>query len=426
MKKRLFFVLLALVTSLRATVTITFHSGASYNAATGIFVNNLYYLNWSKTETFTDPNNNSATRNEVRTANSDGTWNPSGTLIHSDNYGQAASGSTSGNFEYANRKFGIRTYTQNTVAGVQTVTFTFQLVEFDAAPPEPKYYHIKFTNTSAVPVKYDVIKNGTTTVETVTVPPFTWEMLKTYSGTDTDTFQPVGSLTDYVFENGAWITVPDAITSFAPVDAAGVAYQTAFWDAIATGQFSLDGVGGAAPPATGSNSIPVVTPSSLPTSVPVAGASPVWSAPTGATADGERLDKATYRQGIDKTVLGVKAVETKLTNLYNAVTGTGSPDVSGPDFPTTSTTTFAGSSSGVVGNLEGLMPAAPNVLPTSIDKDSSISFPLAFPFIGSQTLAIDLAVFSGPVAFIRGMCLSILAILFFLVSVRTIRSTFAS
>jgi len=250
-----------------------------------------------------------------------------------------------------------------------------------------KWYSIKFTNTSAVPVTYDVIKNGTVSVGTVTVPALTTDMLQQYELNEGDTFQPVGTLTDYVLQDGAWITVEDAITSFIPVDAAGAAYTSGWWTGSGPGTASATGqapaAGGLAPVPGPANLIPVNTPSSLPTSVPTAGSSPVWTSPTSATADGERLDKATYRQGIDKleNKLGTVGalVGSKLDLLKTAVeAGTAAHDAAKAANPGAGVATAAGTTAkGEAESAVGAMPSGGDRAPSTSAPTWSLTMPAA-------------------------------------------------
>lgn len=227
---------------------------------------------------------------------------------------------------------GVRTATDCTNNSfddtVDTVVWTQAGV---TSGPQPFWHHMRFTNSSAVPVTYDVIRNragGTTTIDTVTVPALTFgSLVKTYEMQDGDTFSLAATLKDYVFQNGTWLSLPDAVTTFQPVNQNGDTYSQADLDAMSgTGTAStgvkLPAVSGSSPPAppaaTSSNSIPINTPSYLPTSVPTAGAGSTWPTSTGNTTDSERLDKATYRQGIDKldTKLAQQLEQQKKTNEH--------------------------------------------------------------------------------------------------------------
>ena len=195
--------------------------------------------------------------------------------------------------------------------------------------PAPFFHHIRFTNSSAVPVKYDVIRTGTggvVTLETVTVPAQTYgTLIKTYQFSEGDTFNVVPSLNDYVYQDGAWLSLPGAITSFNAVDGTGDTYTSAELAAMsgsgaASSGVKLTPIVGTSPPAppapTATNTIPINTPSHLPTHVPTAGAGSTWPTNTANTTDSERLDKSTYRQGVDKLDARIKEsiTEQKKTN----------------------------------------------------------------------------------------------------------------
>jgi hypothetical protein len=61
----------------------------------------------------------------------------------------------------------------------------------------------------------------------------------------------------------------------------------------------------------------------------------------------------------------------------------------------------------------------------TISTTSSIAFSLKFPFIATPVpVSIDLADYATPIAFVRGLCLACLAVIFFLVTIQTVRSVF--
>lgn len=176
-----------------------------------------------------------------------------------------------------------------------------------------RFQHLRFNNPSAVPVKYAIVKNGTEEVQVVTVPPKTMDHVVTVEASIGDVIQPIGSLEDYVYSDGTWIGIPEAVTAFTPENASGQAYEEAWW-ALAAANPTLTmppastSGGIATPPApTSSNSIPVNTPSYFPASVPLAGGGTPWTGTAG-TADTDRLDKSTYRQGVDKLEANLKTL----------------------------------------------------------------------------------------------------------------------
>jgi len=297
---RLFLVVL-LCSSLRATVTITFDPNASYNAQTGLFTNNIYTLSWSKTENYQNGANNSATRNEVRVANTDGTWNPSGGMIHSDSYGQPASGTKTGNFEYVNRRFGIREYTQVTTNGVMVETYQYRMIEF-GAPPAPKEqlaWDIP-KNTGANAMNWGVFKvSDGSLVASVNVP------AGAEAGFLTVDDLPAGTLPgEYVLRwwmpgigfnagSGQWISTTTTAMGQKPATGA----ETVFDANTGTPSTAATHVTtGTAPSVL--NSIGVTAPSILPGAVaaPTGTGGSVWvSAPSGGG-----LNDTTYREGVNK------------------------------------------------------------------------------------------------------------------------------
>lgn len=271
---------LFLLLSARADVSITFHPDISYNTTTGAFTNNVYYINWSKTETYTNSNNNSATRNEVRVANADGTWNPTGTLLHSDNYGAPASGTKTGNFEYANRKFAWRVYTQNTVNGVQTITYTSGSAEYSGTPPENKKLRLKYDNTAGVAtMQVLVMKDGVQYGSTYEVAPGTlWST--TLENVPDGTYSLLVKVKDWVqSEAGTWTQSVGGAQLVSTTSVPSTSINTAPTDAQIVQP-------------------PTPAPPSVPSSVsPTAGS--VWRTSAGnVTTDG--LTNTVFREGIDK------------------------------------------------------------------------------------------------------------------------------
>jgi len=264
----------------RADVSITFHPNIAYNSTTGVFTNNVYYINWSKTESYTDSNNNSATRNEVRVANADGTWNPSGTLLHSDNYGAPASGTATGNFEYANRKFAWRVYTQNTVAGTQTITYTSGSAEYSGTPPENKKLRLKYDNTAGVAtMQVLVMKDGQQYGSTYEVAPGTlWST--TLENVPDGSYSLLVKVKDWVqSEAGTWTQSVGGAQLVSTTSVPTTSINTAPTDAQIVQP-------------------PTPAPPSVPSAVtPTAGS--VWRTGSGnVTTDG--LTNAVFREGIDK------------------------------------------------------------------------------------------------------------------------------
>lgn len=175
------------------------------------------------------------------------------------------------------------------------------------AGPNQFFHHVRFENPSAVPTTYDVIRNragGTTTIDTVTVPPLTFgTLIKTYLLNEGDTINLTGSLRDYVFSDGIWLSVPDAVTSIPVLKPGGSTYSEADLAAMSTTPAkSLAPIPGSSPlapsPPTSANTIDIKAPTNLPSAPPTSGG-PVWNN-TSNTTTTTGLDKDTYREGINK------------------------------------------------------------------------------------------------------------------------------
>ena len=301
------------------------------------------------------------------------------------------------------------------------------------------FHHVRFTNYSAVPVTFTVMK-GSVVLDTVSVPALTFDMVRTYSYLEGESISVTsGKLTDYAFQDGAWIALAGNEHLFTPVKDDGSAYEAAWWNLAATNPtLALGAVSGSSPPApvasTPSNSIDVNTPTvgtsgnpALPTSVPAPGGSGVWVNTTG-TTDTERLDKSTYRVGVDKQVAEASKQLTELKSIKEAITGTA--NVSAAGFATTGNmTAFATANQTAQGSMvNGVvtgLPALPDVFPSNISKTSTFTFALAFPYVGNKTISVNMSEHAEQVLWIRGMFKAIFAVWFFFIEVVTVRKAFA-
>lgn len=149
------------------------------------------------------------------------------------------------------------------------------------------------------------------------------------------------------------------------------------------------------------------------------------SAHTSATAQIAALNKAQGaldRINASLSGLGTNAAFTnsKLTAIQQAIEG--GPDVAPASYPATFTGTLAATNTDAVSGLVAKLPAVPDVLPTDIGSSSHFVFSLKFPPL-TQTFVVDvdMAPYSTPIGFVRGIMKSLLTILFFFLVVNTLK-----
>jgi hypothetical protein len=160
-------------------------------------------------------------------------------------------------------------------------------------------------------------------------------------------------------------------------------------------------------------------PENMPSSTSVvpdggSGSTVVWK-PTESTVDNERLDKQTYRQGVERIVetLEGKAVSVPTVTNPSGVSATWNPNGT--------------SVTGAIGKL----PSAPTIS-SALANTSSVSFNIKIPKItgGSfefvQTVNFDAAPYAAPIGVFRGIMLVVVTLGFYLASVWVVRGAFAS
>jgi hypothetical protein len=134
-----------------------------------------------------------------------------------------------------------------------------------------------------------------------------------------------------------------------------------------------------------------------------------WTASnyTSTTVDAERLDKATYREGVDKLE---KALNGKASEVPAPPTAQGAPVFTAPSNPN---------------RLENKLPSVPTVTaPTPV---TAITVALEIPGITVAPITIDFdrPGFSGPVSVFRAILLGVMTLIYLVLSIRTVRGAFA-
>lgn len=144
----------------------------------------------------------------------------------------------------------------------------------------------------------------------------------------------------------------------------------------------------------------------------------VWTATTG-TVDTERLDKGTYKQGVDKIVKG----QDKLLDVLKGTGSATSPvSVSDPDEPEAQTLPVAGATN--------LLPVTPTFFTGTLGSSHTVSANLTIPAIlGTSPVPIawslNLETYSAPIAIVRGVLAAAMSFGFFVLCVNTARGAFA-
>lgn len=160
-------------------------------------------------------------------------------------------------------------------------------------------------------------------------------------------------------------------------------------------------------PGASSSTTPGVTP-------PTAPRPPVWTTTTN-TVDGDRLDKATYREGTNKLIeemIGTPIVVSPLA----------APKDSDAVWQPASTL-----NSVVISKLP-----APPTINTSLTESHSISIHFTVPklsggeFVVEKSVDFSAAPYSGPIAVFRGLQLVLITIVFYLACFWAVRGAFAS
>jgi len=135
-----------------------------------------------------------------------------------------------------------------------------------------------------------------------------------------------------------------------------------------------------------------------------------WTASnvTTTTTDQERLDKATYREGVDKLE---RVLQGKASEVPSAPTTPGTPAFTAPANPN---------------RLASKLPTAPTIAAPSAPV-TAITVALEIPGItvAPVTIDFDRPGFSGPVSIFRGIMLAVMSLIYLVLSIRTVRGAFA-
>jgi len=280
----------------------------------------------------------------------------------------------------------------------------------------PKKKNIEtFTNTRDYAVRYVYFNDATDAVlkDSGTVAPgATADMTFEYDSTVTlkrRIFVPAD------FSDGGWVEATlDTNPTPDPDDPSTVAGP----NTTQTAEYYPPG----AAPTTPTNS--TVTPSNTPASLAITpGSQTVWT-PTTNTTDNERLDKATYRVGVDKINDKLGEVKTKLTEIKTALT-TDTGTTTAPEIPADPAETEA---------MTIPTPNVASVLPDPMEDLFTGSFTSVTAVSANMTIPAFLSVPSTSwnwsydfsehetlITVIRNFLKFVLVVEFFLLSTRTVR-----
>jgi len=267
--------------------------------------------------------------------------------------------------------------------------------------PPTKTIHVSYNNTSGVPVKIKLMRdNGVDTPDqvgsTYTVAPGTL-FGQTISGLDGSyEYSLVAYVEGYELTDGTWFEVED-----------GVQETT-----IAVPSENIVDEGGDAPPPLDLSGL-VDTPQQGPAGPQTSG---VWK-PATDTVDTARLDKTTYREGVDKQISFLKGIKEALTDSKSA---------SGP-----STLTPGETEAEMPSVAGGFLPSAPTLFSGSFSNVHVISADLEIPsMLGSSAVSMDWTFdfedYSTAVGIMRGVLSFVLCVSFFILCVRAVRGSSAS
>jgi len=268
-----------------------------------------------------------------------------------------------------------------------------------------KVLNYSITNTRDYPIRYGVFGVGDELLELIDVAPGA-----TVTGQVTGAEGQVFTEKVFVpanFSDGGWVPADlddgDAIPLPAIPSASVGSYVTP-----------------AVPPTTPSHTA-VIPSGSIPSSgtiTPTSGGT-IWT-PTANTVDNERLDKATYRAGVDKTVAALDKISTTLKT-----TTVTEPTTTEGDAPEPMEATEL-----PVAEVTNMFPTTPDMPTGSFTSVSEISVNLTIPGIGPIpdipiSWEYDLAQHSGVITLIRDLLKYLLVWGFFIACVKTGRGAFA-
>lgn len=180
----------------------------------------------------------------------------------------------------------------------------------------------------------------------------------------------------------------------------------------------------------------------------------VWKSGNGSTAPGQELDKATFREGINKLLsaqggssssnvaakvsdsnthlfaLNLKADQTNaslqginnnLSLIKSALTATESPT----DLPELDLEPHQAVSDSLESSMSAVLPEEPPVIQMPL-QDGSISLHFGRINGSDYSWTIDMTSYASSIAIFRTLCNGVLLILFFVIYIKTIRGAFAS
>ena len=265
-------------------------------------------------------------------------------------------------------------------------------LEFLPFEPVPKKVHLGLTNPSLThPMEYRIYQDGNL-IDTVTVPggQSVAAVIEVPGNSEITVFARVKDVVQN--DMGQWFESPDSVTDLGPVTAQG---------------------GGAISPIE-TNGTPPKTDIKPPENVPSNGTpkdtdKPIWNPTTAATLDSERLDKATYREGVDKIVAELKrTIPTENVDPPSAADASaleGKPEAS---------------------QVTGILAKIPPMLSvTAPDTVTSFSVTFDIPEVGDKTMTVDLTKYATGISVFRAICSAVLALLFWWAVVVTVRGAFA-
>lgn len=287
--------------------------------------------------------------------------------------------------------FAVRFHIRVLNAQSQPVEQQTQEYEFPVITPPQNRVHLALTNPSLTnDMEYRVYQDGNL-IHTVTVPAGKSQsaVIEVPADSEVSVYARVKGI---VIEFGGWVEDPTAVTDLGPV-------QQESGDPINPTTVSP-------PPPTNIN-----PPENVPNNgKPKDKDKPIWNPSTAATLDSERLDKATYREGVDKIVSALR--ETVDLSLEDPPQAGDSAVLSG------------GPQKAQVTAVLAKLPAVPSLVHPGVV--SSFSFNLNIPHVGSKTFEVDLSDYQAGISIFRTICSGVLLLLFWLGVVTIIRGAFAN
>jgi len=270
------------------------------------------------------------------------------------------------------------------------------------------------TNTTAYEIQYRLVHSIDGVVSTVVLPPGDsaprTEHTVTCGGTYRIEYQsPDGDAAAGLATDGVWITVEGT-----EVDPDGWDWGEEIGDVPST---DVNPPEPPVPPAVGPDGNP------LPPGAPGEPGTP-WGEPTAATPDADRLDKATYKQGVAK-ILSQLQVQTKALTETTVTVPPGAKD------PATQSAGWDPGTKDLAAMVEGKLPVAPTIV-TTMSTVSAFTINLDIPKLGGGTITFNKTIdfgaapYATPVAVFRGICLVLLTLSFFLLVFWTVRGAFTT